>query len=380
MSEAYVRIWPPAPARPKAIKVRVHTSDFAVVGEGPAGWPLQVPPGEGYVASAIDGNGRAIGRPVRFDVQPQDGELNLRLQALDPPPAAGRILLESASPPAAVAPSTAFPAARDDAAPVAVPAFRYVRVLRRRARSQESVASDDFREMFAIEELDPNQPPVERPVGSICAFGLLFAGPNRRSRLAVMPVDCHAGQFEVPQIRWSGAHTPGVYLPYFEFTDTVLNFLIGTLRQGQRPSLASAPPLGTAWSGAAGSRSGLARVITALNAVDDPERWQELERETSDWAETCKWIPDAQVLRAELLARMGSHSRARVVLRQIAFRTLPWTRTALFLLASRLSFYDREQCDSRTWRYRKIWYQNLLGQSHPSCSFCVFELGGNRHG
>ncbi|MFG6416134.1 hypothetical protein ACG02S_19745 [Roseateles sp. DC23W] len=376
MSDVLVRVWPPVHGGPKAIKVRVHTSDFAVVGEGPAGWPMQVPQGEGYVASAIDGSGRAIGQPIRFDVGALDSELDLKLQPNEPS-IKGRNLLQEAALPVVVAGGQSR-LAQFDAPSAVAPAFHYVRILRRRARPKEVVDSEDFREMFAIERLASNLPPFLPSPESISAFGILFAGPKWSSRLALVPADYFNGRFEMPNIHWSETHTTGVYLPYFEFTDPDLNLLVGSLRPDQRVPTSATSALSSTSSALMPQQVGLGRVIAALSALDDPKRWEELDCETNVWADSLRWIPDAQVVRAELLARLGRHSSARAVLRKIAFRTLPWTRAALALLASRLSFYDRKEADSLTWRYRKIWYQNLLGQSHPSCGFCVFQLG-NRH-
>lgn len=121
-------------------------------------------------------------------------------------------------------------------------------------------------------------------------------------------------------------------------------------------------------------RTNLAVLIAGLANIDDHSRWEQLDG-LSEYLAERQAIPDARILRAEILARMGWHQKAHDSLRKIRSRQLPWTTAALKQLAQRLSYYDGEQMES-TWTYRKRWYQNLLGMAHPACVFCVLELTG----
>jgi hypothetical protein len=110
---AQVHVSLPAASQPMAALARVQTADLAVVDETPVGMTLAVPPGKGYLASAVAMDGAPIGLPTRFDVADDTDVVTVRLAAPPPlsaeEPAGGAIFTMDVAA-AAAAPVTVFSA------------------------------------------------------------------------------------------------------------------------------------------------------------------------------------------------------------------------------------------------------------------------------
>jgi hypothetical protein len=76
-----------------------------------------------------------------------------------------------------------------------------------------------------------------------------------------------------------------------------------------------------------------AYVLLRLGALD---RLADLTKNLCDWF---TWLPDGLVIRAEHLARLGSHAEALALLLQLPDRGLPYFSDGLFSALNRLRFY-----------------------------------------
>ncbi len=66
---AIVRIWAPRTEEvDRGAVTRIYTADFALVGEAASGEALEVPVGDGYVATAVGLDGQALSLPERFNL------------------------------------------------------------------------------------------------------------------------------------------------------------------------------------------------------------------------------------------------------------------------------------------------------------------------
>lgn len=357
MSPVNVRIFPaPAPAGSPSI-IRVQTSDLEVVAEGHPGGALAIGPGK-YMAYEVDARGQQASRIVRFDVDEEMQDLQLHLEALPthgPHEKSGAVQGDN----------PAF-----TAEPSLAPPFSFALVLRSGAQDDElaDLAGDkvlNIRDMHSG-SLDAVLDELPRVAPAAQAIGLLFDG-RRGRRLALYPFAIKPAWHQLrPAIQWSSARTDGFAMPSFAFGDPDLDQLATGLRSRVQP-IAPAP----------GSLpAGLAGVIQSLGMLEDSRSLPWLERETQDWPKMLGEIPDARIVRAEVLARMGKHLAAREALGQMPyFHVVPWTRKALQLLAARLDFYGRDAGGEGSLRYHRRWYRELLAKCHPASGFAIFELG-----
>src|SRR5262249_10470533 len=77
-----VRVVPPDATSDELAIARIYDADFALLDERPVQEELEVPPGTGYVASALGRDGRPLGLPTRFDAPPDgDKHINVKLEA-----------------------------------------------------------------------------------------------------------------------------------------------------------------------------------------------------------------------------------------------------------------------------------------------------------
>lgn len=333
------------------ITVRVQTPDLAVVAEGIPGFHVQIPATGTFFASAVDANGLQVAGAVRIEAAGEASLPDLSLPVLAGTEPARKMLLEEAS---------AAGAAADDTPGLSPPPFQYAYVLRyAESIPLEPLDADLFIQI--MRPMDLEQPPTP---SNVAAYGLVFAGP-RGPRLSVVPWNLH----EPPAgtIVWRPSKTPGHVLPSFMFHDAAANAACATLGRA-----GAAMPLHDPRT------SGLASVLRALGSLRDLSQWEQIEDESLSWSNSWPAIPDAQAVRAEVLARMGKHSEARKVLESMSPYSLPWTRTGLVCLTERFDFYDREPDRWKTPLHGRQWYRNLLGKCHPASTFCLFELSPKR--
>lgn len=363
----------PLEVDPRATRVRLYTRSLSLVDEALAGVRLTAPVGLSITATAYDDKGRivALSDPFKTAAGP---DRNISLSAVFP-----------AGGPDGDAPQRVFSPGRTRSrkgelelpqGEQAAETWIFYRPKTENATSSRQRALE--RKLpFAFEEdfvIRAEAKALARHF--LAATGVLFPGPDEKRRLALYPLHRDGRPSQHFDVRWSEAHSRGFALPSFVFHDEQLDRTIAAVRYRNASLLG--PLLDTVLAGE-GQRLGhiranLAVLIAGLANIDDDSRWEQLDGLSELLAERLA-IPDAWILRAEILARMGWHQKAQASLRKIRFRQLPWTTAALKLLAQRLSYYDGEHMEG-TWTYRKRWYQNLLGMAHPACVFCVLELPG----
>lgn len=362
----------PVEVDPRAIRVRLYTSGLSLVDEALAGVRLTAPVGVSITATAYDDKGRIVAVSDPFNTE-ADSERLVSLSAVFP-----------ASGPNSDAPRRKLSPGRGRSRNSELELPRGGHAARAwifyRPKSESATISRqralERTLPFAFEEDFVIHTSAMVPGPFLAARGLLFPGPDDKRRLALYPLHRDGRPNRRFDVQWSEARSSGFALPSFVFHDEQLDRAIAAVRYRNANLLG--PLLDALQAGQdqrlGHSRANLAALIAGLANIDDDSRWEQLDVLSEHLAERLA-IPDAWILRAEILARMGWHQKAQASLRKIRSRQLPWTTAALKLLAQRLSYYDGEAMES-TWTYRKRWYQNLLGMAHPACVFCVLELPG----
>ncbi len=364
----------PLEVDPRATRVRLYTHGLSLVDEALAGVRLTAPVDMSITATAYDNKGRvvAVSDPFKTSAGP---DRMVTLSAMFP--AAGLVgdapwdMISSRRPQFGKDGLEMPRGGR--AAEVLIfyrPKVEAANISRQRALEHKPPSA--FEENFFVRAR------AKALISqSVAASGLLFPGPNEKLRLALYPL--HRDRRRPKQrfdVLWSEAHSSGFALPSFVFHDEQLDRAIAAVRYRNASLLG--PLLDAVLAGEDHQLdhigANLALLIAGFANIDNESRWEQLDKLSECLTERLA-IPDAWVLRAEILARMGWHRKAKASLRKVRSRQLPWTTTALKLLAQRLSYYDTEERVS-TWTYRKRWYQNLLGMAHPACVFCVLELPG----
>lgn len=362
----------PLEVDPHATRVRLYAHDLSLVDEALAGVRLTAPVDMSITATAYDNKGRIVAVSDPFET-PAGPDRRVSLSAMFP----GARLAGDAQ-------RDIFSSRRlefrqvgfemlegGQAAEVLIfyrPKSETATISRQRALERKLPFA--FGKDFFIRAR------VKVPSQPVAASGLLFPGPNEKCRLALYPLHHDGRPNHRFDVLWSEAHSSGFALPSFFFHDEQLDRAIAAVRYRNASLLG--PLLDAVLVGEENQPdyigANLALLIAGLANIDNESRWEQLDKLSERLTKRLA-IPDAWVLRAEILARMGWHRKAKASLGKVRSRQLPWTTTALKLLAHRLSYYDTEEMTG-TWTYRKRWYQNLLGMAHPACVFCVLELPG----
>ena len=361
-----VEVHLPADLDPHATTVRLYTNTLSLVGEALAGVRFSVAADLSLSANAYDDKGRVVAASAAPFVTVAGQTSQCVLVAMP------GIKEQSTKGPLSSVTLQAFGASERDFGSVMDGSAAEVWICYRDRSRQAALRRKlpfAFEEDFDILECKPGfRPPY------LAAMGSLFPGPDDKKRLALFPLRHDGGNSPGFRVEWSLARTTGYALPSFVFDETLLDRAISAIRYHNASLLG--PLLDeVAVNGAGKSENGpadLTLLLAATASIDDDSRWDQLHEVSAGLVERLP-IPDAWILRAEILARLGWHKEAKANLRKIRYRQLPWTTAALKLLSQRLSYYDGKGMEE-TWTYRKRWYQNLLGMAHPSCVFCVLEL------
>lgn len=363
----------PVEVDPRATRVRLYTRGLSLVDEGLAGVRLTAPVGVSITATAYDDKGRIVAVSDPFETS-AGADQNVSLSAMFPAGKLGGDASRRVFHPE-------LPRSRVSELDLPRGGHTEEAWIFYRPKSENATISRqqalERKLPFAFEEDFVIRARAKAPAGQyLAAMGLLFPGPDDKRRLALYPLHRDGRPNQSFDVQWSEAHSRGFALPSFVFHHEQLDRAIATVRYRNASLLG--PLLDTVLAGEDKrldhNRTNLAVLIAGLANIDDDSRWKQLDGLSEHLVERLA-IPDAWILRAEILARMGWHQKAQASLRKIRSRQLPWTTGALKLLVQRLSYYDGEQMEG-TWTYRKRWYQNLLGMAHPACVFCVLELPG----